>query len=160
MEKYKFDFTTKTLTITKAFADKAEKDPESAEKNTILRFQKDFPDMSIRLRTHKTPSKYHAKSGEVYNCNQYKNLSYNKMERFINALPEGENRDKVKEAYNYLRYGTGLVQTSTYKAVREWFVAQFPEYRKDPLFYLYNEVVIIDLKPILDQQAKKEAKQN
>lgn len=27
MENYKFDFTTKTLTITKAFADKAEKAP-------------------------------------------------------------------------------------------------------------------------------------
>ena len=160
MEKYKFDFTTKTLTITKAFADKAEKDPESDENKTILRFQADFPDMLIRLRTHKTPSKYHAKSGEVYNCNQYKNLSYDKMERFMDALPEGESKDKVIEAYNYLRYSAGLVQTSTYKAVREWFVAQFPEYRKDPLFYLYNEVVIIDLKPILDQQAKKEAKQN
>lgn len=78
----------------------------------------------------------------------------------MDTLPEGESKDKVIEAYNYLRYGTGLVQTSTYKAVREWFVAQFPEYRKDPLFYLYNEVVIIDLKPILDRQAKKEAKQN
>ncbi len=155
MENYKFDFTTKTLTITKAFADKAEKDPESDENKTILRFQKDFPEMSIRLRTHKTPKKYHTKSGEVYNCNQYKNLSYNKMERFINTLPEGENRDKVKEAYNYLRYSAGLVQTSTYKIVREWFVAQFPEYRKDPLFYLYNEVVIIDFNAFILQQTKQ-----
>ena len=155
MENYKFDFTTKTLTITKAFADKAEKYPESDENKTILRFQADFPDMSIRLRTHKTPTKYHTKGGEVYNCNQYKNLSYDKMERFMYALPEGESKDKVIEAYNYLRYSAGLVQTSTYKAVREWFVAQFPEYRKDPLFYLYNEVVIIDFNAFILQQTKQ-----
>lgn len=155
MEKYKFDFTTKTLTITKAFADNAE-NPASKEYKLLKRFQQDFPDITIVRRTHRTPKKYHAKSGEVYNCNQYKNLSYDKMERFMDALPEGESKDKVIEAYNYLRYSAGLVQTSTYKAVREWFVAQFPEYRKDPLFYLYNEVVIIDLKPILDQQKKKE----
>ena len=77
------------------------------------------------------------------------------MERFIDALPEGESRDKVKDAYNYLRNGTGLVQTSTYKIVREWFIQQFPEYRKNPLFYLYNEVVIIDLKAFIAQQANK-----
>lgn len=159
MERYKMDFTTKTLIITKGFEEKAQ-NPFTAEGKILMKFQKDFPNLKIERKTHKTPSKYHTKSGEVYNCNQYKNLSYDKMERFMYALPEGESKDKVIEAYNYLRYGTGLVQTSTYKAVREWFVAQFPEYRKDPLFYLYNEVVIIDLKPILDQQAKKEAKQN
>lgn len=154
MERYKMDFTTKTLIITKAFDEKAQ-NPFTAEGKILMKFQKDFPDLKIRLRTHKTPTKYHTKSGEVYNCNQYKNLSYNKMERFINTLPEGENRDKVKEAYNYLRYGTGLVQTSTYKIVREWFVAQFPEYRKNPLFYLYNEVVIIDFNAFILQQTKQ-----
>ena len=148
------DFTTKTLIITKAFDEKAQ-NPFTAEGKILMKFQKDFPDLKIRLRTHKTPTKYHTKGGEVYNCNQYKNLSYNKMERFIDTLPEGENRDKVKEAYNYLRYGTGLVQTSTYKAVREWFVAQFPEYRKNPLFYLYNEVVIIDFNAFILQQTKQ-----
>ena len=159
MERYKMDFTTKILIITKGFEEKAQ-NPFTAEGKILMKFQKDFPNLKIERKTHKTPSKYHTKSGEVYNCNQYKNLSYDKMERFMDALPEGESKDKVIEAYNYLRYSAGLVQTSTYKAVREWFVAQFPEYRKDPLFYLYNEVVIIDLKPILDQQAKKEAKQN
>lgn len=154
MERYKMDFTTKTLIITKAFDEKAQ-NPFTAEGKILMKFQKDFPDLKIRLRTHKTPKKYHTKSGEVYNCNQYKNLSYNKMERFINALPEGESKDKVIEAYNYLRYSAGLVQTSTYKAVREWFVAQFPEYRKDPLFYLYNEVVIIDFNAFILQQTKQ-----
>lgn len=154
MERYKMDFTTKTLIITKAFDEKAQ-NPFTAEGKILMKFQKDFPDLKIRLRTHKTPKKYHTKGGEVYNCNQYKNLSYDKMERFMYALPEGESKDKVIEAYNYLRYSAGLVQTSTYKAVREWFVAQFPEYRKDPLFYLYNEVVIIDFNAFILQQTKQ-----
>ena len=155
MERYKMDFTTKTLIITKGFDEKAQ-NPFTAEGKILMKFQKDFPDLKIERKTHRTPKKYRTKSGEEYNCNQYKNLSYDKMERFMDALPEGESKDKVIEAYNFLRYNAGLVQTSTYKAVRDWFVTQFPEYRKDPLFYLYNEVVIIDLKPILDQQKKKE----
>ena len=159
MEKYKMDFTTMTLTVTKAFEEKAQK-PFTAENKVLVKFQKDFPNLTIVRKTHRTPSKYHTKSGDTYNCNQYRNLTYKNMELFMDSLPEGESKEKVKEVYKFLRYGAGLVQTSTYKAVREWFVQQFPEYRKDPLFYLYNEVVIIDLKPILDQQAKKEAKQN
>ena len=157
MEKYKFDFTTRTLTITKAFVDKAITDPESDENKVILRFKNDFPDLRIKYRTHKTPSKYHTKSGEVYNCNQYKNLTYENMERFMDALPEGESKKKVKEAYDFLRYGAGFIQTSAYKIVREWFVAQFPKYRKDPLFYISNEVKVIDIKPFTEQKEKEDA---
>ena len=156
MERYKMDFTTKTLIITKGFDEKAQ-NPFTAEGKILMKFQKDFPDLKIERMTHKTPAKYRTKSGEVYNCNQYKNLTYANMERFINALPEGESKTKVIDAYTFLRYGAGLVQTKTYKTVREWFVQQFPLYRKDPLFYLYNEVVIIDIKPILDQQQMQNA---
>lgn len=155
MENYKFNFTTKTLTITKAFADKAE-NPDSEEYILLMMFQQDFPNMTIVRKTHKTPTRYRAKSGEVYNCNQFKNLSYENMERFMDVLPEGKEKEQVKEAYEFLRYGTGLVQTSVYKAVREWFVAQFPHYRKDPLFYLKNEVKVIDFKPFTEQKKKDE----
>ncbi|MEE3492183.1 hypothetical protein [Ruminococcus sp.] len=154
MEKYKFDFTTKTLTITKAFVDKAITDPESDENKVILRFKNDFPDLRIKYRTHKTPSKYHTKSGEVYNCNQFKNLTYENMETFISALP---NSDELMKNYAYLRYVVGKVQTNTYKLVREWFVAQFPKYRKDPLFYIQNEVKVIDINDFTEQDEKKGA---
>ena len=159
MEKYKMDFSTMTLTITKAFEDKAAK-PFTAENKILVKFQKDFPNLTIVRKTHRSPAKYRSKSGDVYSCNQFKNLTYENMERFMDTLPEGESREEVKKAYIFLRYDAGLVQTSTYRIVREWFVQQFPEYRKDPLFYLYNEVVIINLKPFLDQQKKQEAKKN
>ena len=151
MEKYKFDFTTKTLTITKAFAEKAE-NPETAEYNLLMKFQQDFPNLTIVRKTHRSPKKYHAKSGEVYNCNQFKNLKYENMERFINALPEGENKTQIFETYTFLRYDLGLIQTNAYKLVREWFVKQFPHYRKNPLFYLKNEVKVIDLKEFTEEQ--------
>lgn len=159
MERYKMDFTTKTLIITKAFDEKAQ-NPFTAEGKILMKFQKDFPNLTIVRKTHKTPAKYHTKGGDVFSCNQFKNLSYKNMEVFMDSLPEGESKKEVKKAYDYLRNETGKIQTNAYKVVRDWFVKQFPEYRKDPLFYLYNEVVLIDIKPFLDQRAKKDAKQN
>ena len=154
MKNYKFDFTTKTLTITKAFADEAE-NPNNEEYAILMKFQQDFPNLKIVRKTHKTPSKYHTKGGEVYNCNQYKNLTYENMERFIKALPEGESKEKVLEYYNFLRNNAGAIQTSAYKTVREWFVDQFPLYRKNPLFYLNNEVMVIEIKAFTEQQEKQ-----
>ena len=157
MEYYKMDFTTKTLTITKAFADQAADDADSAENKVILRFMNDFPDLKIVRRTHRTPRKYITKSGEEYSRNQYKNLTYENMERFINALKDGESKEKVLEAYNFLRYSSGDIQTNTYKTVREWFVQQFPQYRKKPLFYLTNEVGVIDISRFIDKEKQTDA---
>ena len=156
MENFKMDFTTKTLTITKAFADKAT-DPTSKEYQILTQFQTDFPTLKIIRKTHKTPRKYITKSGEEYSCNQYKNLSYKNMELFMKALPEGESKKKILEAYKFLRYGSGGVQTNTYKTVREWFVEQFPQYRKKPLFYLTNEVGVIDISRFIDKEKQTDA---
>ena len=55
MNNYRFDFSTKTLYITKDFADKAN-NPISKEYELLLKFQKDFPQMKVEHRTHKTPT--------------------------------------------------------------------------------------------------------
>lgn len=151
MENYKIDFTTKTITITKAFADKAE-DPANEEYELLKKFLNDFPDLKILRKTHKTPKKYTTMSGEKTKCNPYKNLTYKNMERFIKALPNGESKDKILEAYEYLRDIAGLIQTSAYKSVSDWFLTQFSEYRKNPLFYLTNEIKVIDFKPFIEQK--------
>jgi hypothetical protein len=156
MENYKIDFTTKTLTITKAFADKSE-DPANKEYELLIKFQKDFPDLKIVRRTHKTPKNYTSKSGEKTKCNQYKNLTYKNMKLFINAIPNKDSKEKILEAYNFLRNIAGSIQTSAYKTVREWFIEQFPEYRKNPLFYLTNDIKVIDFKPFIKQQEKDDA---
>ena len=153
---YKMDFVSKTLTITKAFADKAA-DPESAEYAFLTRIQKDFPDLKIVRKTHKTPTKYKNASGEITRCNQFKNLTFENMERFMNALPESDSKMKVMEAYTFLRYGAGLIQASAYTAVRKWFVAQFPKYRSNPLSYINNNVEVIDIAPYAEQEQKEGA---
>ena len=152
MNAYRIDFVANTITITAAFA-KAMNDPTSAEYKIIAQIRKDFPEMEIIRKTHKTPSKYQTKTGEKFNCNQFKNLTYKNMEGFINGL---SNSEDYMKPYLFLKSYGSLPQTSRYTAVRRWFVAQFPEFRKNPIFYLYNEVKVIEATPFF-QQAKEEA---
>ena len=74
------------------------------------------------------------------------------MEGFINGL---SNSEDYLTPYNFLKNCGSLPQTSRYKVVRQWFVAQFPEFRKNPLFYLYNEVKVVDFRPILEAEQKR-----
>ena len=89
MKNYKVDFTNNTITITADFA-KAMNDPTSKEYKVIAKIRKDFPEMEIIRKSHKTPTKYRAQNGEVSACNQFKNLTYEKMETFMMGLPNGE----------------------------------------------------------------------
>lgn len=112
--------------------------------------------MKIVKRTHRTPRKYVSKStGEKFNCNQFKNLTYENMETFISGLP---NAEQYMTAFNFLKDCGSLPLTSRYTAVRRWFVDQFPEFRKNPLFYLYNEVSVINFTPYFER-AKEESKE-
>ena len=139
MESYKINFASKTLTVTGAF-EKAMNDPASPEYRLYIQLQRDIPGLKVARRTHKSPTKYRTKSGDVFRCNQYKHLTYENMERFIAALPK---RDELMEVYNYIRYGAGLVQTSCYAAVRRWFEAQFSDIHKNPLFYFNQDIKVI-----------------
>ena len=134
METYKYDVVSQTLTVTAKFA-KMMNDPSSEEYKLVVQFQRDFPNLRVVKRTHKSPRRYETKSGEKFNCNQFKNLTCDRMEQFIEALP---NHDAYLREFKFVRYTASRIQTNGYKLVREWFVAQFPEYRKNPLFYLYN----------------------
>ena len=83
MKGYKIDFTASTITITADFAKKMN-DPTSAEYKTISLIEKDFPQMKIINKTHKTPRKYVSKStGETFNCNQFKNLKYENTQSLL-----------------------------------------------------------------------------
>ena len=156
MEKYKFDVVSQTLTVTANFADKMN-DPSSDEYKLVIRFQSDFPNLKIAKRTHKSPSKCTSKAtGEKFNCNQFKNLTCDRMEKFIAALP---NNEAYKREFEFVRYTASSIQTNGYKQVREWFVAQFPEFRKNPLFYLNNAPEVVDgAKFLNDEAAISEAK--
>ena len=150
---YKIDFVAKTLTITKDFDDKAQ-DPTSTEFGILMNLQNTIPGLTVVRKTHKTPSKYQTKSGEEFRCNQFKNLTFDNMKRFIESL---SNHEELLRSFKFLRDCGSLPQTSRYKVVREWFVAQFPEFRKNPLFYLYNEVKVIDIEPYIEAEQERAA---
>ena len=154
MNGYSLNLSAKTLTITKAFEDAiATGTGEAYELYT--QFLRDIPGLTVVRKTHKTPTKYTSKStGETFKCNQFKNLKYENMEGFIKGLP---NNEEYLKAYNFLKNFGALPQTSCYKVVREWFVAQFPEFRKNPLFYLYNEAKVIDLRPFIEAEQERVA---
>ena len=129
---YRIDFDRMTLIMTADFAEKAY-DPETPEYEILKRLKKDFPDLKIERKTHRTPSKYKTKSGEEYTHNQFKDLTYKRMEKFLSRIPNGEAFQKEYECVK--DFATDL-NGNGYTMVRKWFVAQFPNFRKDPMFYL------------------------
>lgn len=155
MKGYTLNLTAKTLTITKAFEDAVSKG-EGEAYELYTKFMRDIPGLTVIRKTHATPTKYVSKStGEKFNCNQFKNLTYDNMESFIKQLP---NSKELEKSFDFLKNYGALPQTSRYTAVRKWFVAQFPEFRKNPLFYLYNEVKVVNIVPFI-QEAQERAEE-
>ena len=151
---YIVDFVRKTITITAEF-EKAMRSPDDDAYKTIQQLFADFPGMRIVRRTHRTPARYTSKQGDVSACNPYKNLTYEKMEQFISALP---NSTAYLKQYDFLKTYASGVQTNGYSLVRSWFIAQFPLYRKDPLFYLTGEHTVLSAKDFLEtQEAMKQS---
>ena len=145
---YVVDFASKTITMTAEF-EKAMSNPNSSAYQTIQKLCADFPDMRIVRRTHRTPVRYVSKQGDVTACNPYKNLTYSRMEQFMSALP---NSTEYRKQYDFLKQMASGVQTSGYSLVRSWFLTQFPLYRKDPLFYLTGEPIIVSAVDFLKKQ--------
>ena len=148
MEKFVFDVISQTLTITSKFA-KMMNDPQSDEYKLVQQFRKDFPNLTIAKKTHKSATHYTTKSGEKFNCNQFKNLTYDRMEKFIKALPKSES---YLREYTFVKDFASAIQTNGYTLVRKWFVAQFPEFRKNPLFYLYNTPELVSGFAFLEEE--------
>ena len=87
---YNLNIVSKTLTITKDF-EEALIDHKSTEYRIYTQLMTDFPNLQVVRRTHKTPTKYKTKSGEVFrNRNQFKNLTYERMEAFIKVFRDKE----------------------------------------------------------------------
>ena len=58
------------------------------------------------------------------------------MERFIDALPRAE---EYRAQYDFIKANA----LNPYKTASDWFAAQFPKFRTDPLFYINNAVEVI-----------------
>ena len=152
MERYKFDITAQTLTLSAAFAE-AMNDPESAEYALVCKFQRDFPALRIVRKTHATPTRYKNSDGSITTRNKHNGLTYERMERFMSAL--GDDGVDYLEAYFTLRGKAEAMCASPYTVVSAWFMKQFPKFRSNPLFYLDSAPNIVDFSTILDRAAKK-----
>ena len=150
MNAYKLDFVSNVITITADFA-KAMNNPDSEEYKTIAKIRRDFPEMEIVRKTHKTPSKYRTKDGKIFNCNQFKNLTYENMETFMMGLPNGE---EYLNEYLFLRNHASDIQTNGYTLVRRWFVKQFPDYQKNPLIYIKEQPEVVSAAEAMADTAK------
>ena len=148
MNGYRLDLAKKTLTITKAFEEAVSKG-DTKEYDIYMKFLHEIPGLKIVRRTHKTPSKYKTKNGEEFYCNQFKNLTYDRMEKFIKALPKSEG---YLREYLFVKDFASAIQHNGYTLVRKWFVAQFPEFRKNPLFYLNHSPALVSGAAFLDQE--------
>ena len=153
MERYKFDAASKTLTITAGYAKKLN-DMDSAEFKHYNAMMQAIPGLTIVNRTHQSPSRCTSKStGETFKCNQFKNLKYENMERFMSALP---NCEVYFAEYDFLRDYAARIQTNGYALVRRWFVAQFPHFRKNPLFYVYNTPPLVSAAEVIAEMEAEE----
>ena len=150
MNAYKLDFVSNVITITADFA-KAMNNPDSEEYKTIAKIRRDFPEMEIVRKTHPTPTKYRTKDGKTFNCNQFKNLTYENMETFMMGLPNGE---AYMNEYLFLRNHASDIQTNGYTLIRRWFVKQFPDYQKNPLIYIKEQPEVVSAAEAMADTAK------
>ena len=152
MNAYKFDAVSRTLIISADFAD-ALNDFNSVESKLYRKMLNAIPDLRVERKTHASPTSYKGKNGKRTSYYPSKGLSFERMEKFMRALPNGG--QKYLDEYNSLRAAC-VVCLSPYAVARRWFEAQFPLYRSDPLFYVKNEVDVIDFSKYLEE-AKKNA---
>ena len=118
---YRIDFSRMTLIMTAEFAANAY-GPTTAEYKVLTRLKKDFPDLKIERKTHRTPTKYRTKSGEEYERNQFKDLTYKRMEKFLSYIPNGA---KYQKEYDFVKDFATSMNGNGYTLVRTWFTNQF-----------------------------------
>lgn len=153
MKNYVFSVVSQTLTMSAAFEKAMIESRESEEYKFYMRLREDFPNLRVVRKTHKTPTHYNNSDGTKTARNKHNNLTYERMERFMNALPDGA---EYLTAYWELREKAEEMCASPYAAVSAWFMKQFPQFRSNPLFYLDNKPKVIPYSAVLEMaKAKK-----
>lgn len=113
---YEINFTAKTITITKAFSEKAQ-DFSSAEFKLYKQFQSDLPDFAIITSAPKARKKN-------------SKITYDKMIKFITCQKDSTVLLKRFAEIRELSKST----SAPYNFVYKWFNATFPNYDELPEF--------------------------
>ncbi len=152
MKNYVFSVVSQTLTMSAAFEKAMIESRESEEYKFYMRLREDFPNLRVVRKTHATPTRYRNSDGTTTARNKHNNLTYERMERFMNALPDGA---EYLTAYWELREKANDMCASPYAAVSAWFMKQLPQFRSNPLFYLDNNPKIIPISTVLEMAKAK-----
>lgn len=111
---YKLDFATNTLTVNYKFH-RAMSDFGSPEYLRYKEILNDFPQLRVIVKAGRT----------ITTTRPTKRLTYENMDSYIGCY---ENCDELRTAFTIVRQKSKLL-ASPYKYVRDWFEAQFPDYR-------------------------------
>ena len=115
---YSINYSTNTLTVTKAFMQKAMENQHSSEYKTITKFKRDFPGLTIITRT--APKRKSAAA----------RLTYDKMIKYLACQ---KNSEALLLMFNTVKEHSKS-QSAPYMYVKKWFLELFPEYTKYPSF--------------------------
>ena len=119
MNGYKMDWTTKTITITKAFAAEA-LIPNSPASQILQGARAVCPDLKI-ISKAANPSQRR---------NTARGLTYAKMEKYMMAF-----EDSAATYGEFLKIKQlSLSQPNNYLYVKDWFLSKFPNYDEFPTF--------------------------
>jgi hypothetical protein len=129
---FRINFTANAVTITKAF-EEAAGNPNSEEYALLKAIQADYPNMKI---IRKTCAKSNRKK-----ANPSKGLTYESMERYINVH---KNAPELLAKFEVVKE-LSAAQKNKYLYVKNWFIAQFPNYNEIPDF---SDMNIVALKPV------------
>lgn len=116
---YKIDFATNTLTINYKFH-KALSDYGSPEYNRYHAIMTDFPNLTVVVKAGR----------EITTTRPTKRLTYSNMETYMSCF---ENADALLDRFTIVQK-CSKVLASPYKYVRDWFQAQFPDYKESATF--------------------------
>lgn len=122
---YKLDFVKNTLTLNYKFADAAFNDYGSPEYERMKAILADFPHLKVIVEAGR----------KITTTRETKRLTYDNMEKYMEQFDNSD--DLLNMFYKVKRMSKPLV--SPYKYVRDWFEAQFPDFRDCPDLEAENE---------------------
>ena len=116
---YKINFATNTLVMNYKFH-AASQEYGTDENKLVKAILADFPTLTVIIKAGR----------DVKTTNKNKRLTYENMEKHISAY---ENSAELLDVFETVK-ALSKTAASPYKYVTDWFVAQFPDYKKAPVF--------------------------
>ena len=135
--KYSFNFTNRTITLSRSFLTALNRDDDEAHK-TVMRLQANYPHLAI---TNKPVGKRTNKS----------QIKYRKMINFIECLQE---RDYYMEMFAAIRKAS-KGNPSPYNYVRDWFFQTFAVYHDRFPEFDEEWKIVVQRKGLVDEIAEK-----